>query len=484
MPILTKPKFSLFNNIVIILILNLFTSALYSKKYPKKSVIAKADSAYTVGIYIAADNDLFPFAGRNIKQVQNVGSNEKLNIVVHFNMHKNNGKKISKRFLIKKDKLVQIGSEFYADSGNVNTLIDFCKWQIETFPAENHMLVLWNHGTGIIEPNLRKAINPSQLFNYNPKNKLIELNRNINFFDFISLQNSEDISIKQLCKEDQLYNQLYKLDQTENISRNRGICFDDTTRNYLTNKDLQNALEIICKKFLKGKKLAILACDACLMSMIEVVGPIKDYANYFVSSQEVVLGTGYDYTKTLEPLLNSFLTKAKFAEHIVKTYKDTYGRITNDYTQSAIDLSKVNLIEENLAQVVNQLLIGLEKQDKDSVKELIRLSKHKNNCTHFDEVSYIDLGHFYYNLLNNINKCVLKNTQESNSFKANLTMLLNKGIEILSNAVVASVSGKNLKNATGLSIYFPERNIHPSYNQSIFATKTNWISLLRSYIRN
>lgn len=435
----------------------------------------KNDQTYTVGIYMAADNDLFPFAGRNIKQMQNVGSNNHLNIVVQLNSRKNKNKKISKRFLIKKDKLVQIGPDFYSDSGNVNTLLDFCKWQIENFPADNQILILWNHGMGILEADLRKAINPSQLFKYNPKTRLINLDRNINFFDFISSQEINNHEID-----------LINSNEFEEKSNNttRGICFDDTTHNYLTNKDLKYALEIISKNLLKGKKLAILACDACLMSMIEVIAPLKEYADYFVSSQEVVLGTGYDYSKILEPLLNTSLSKEKFAEHIVKTYKETYGKITNDFTQSAINLSKFNLIEENLEQIAEILLIGLKNQDKNSVKEMIRLSKNKNNCTHFDEVSYVDLGHFYQNLLNNINKCNLKNPEETINFKNNLTNLLKNGIELLNKIVIANVAGKNLKNATGMSIYFPERNIHKSYEQSVFATKTKWLSLLKKYIKD
>lgn len=429
----------------------------------KKSLSKK--ESYTVGIYMAADNDLFPFAGRNIKQMQNVGSNEKLNIVVNFNMHKTNNKKISKRFLIKKDKLIQIGPDFSADSGSVNTLIDFVQWQIDNFPADNQVLILWNHGTGIIEPNLRKAINPSELFNYNPKNKLIELNRNIGFLDFINLKEAGD-NIENL------------------ITKKRGICFDDTTHNYLTNKDLEYALETISKKFLKGKKLPLLACDACLMSMVEVIAPLKEYAEYFVSSQEVVLGTGYDYTKTLEPILNNFIDVRQLVDHIIRTYKESYGKITHDFTQSAVDLSKIYLVEESLSQIVSLLLTGFEKQEKNSLKEAIKLSKHKNNCTHFDEISYIDLGHFFSNLLNNVDKINLKNPQETNNFRSNLKNLLKDGINSIEKAVIANVSGKNLKNATGMSIYFPERSIHPSYSQSNFAKKTKWINLIKKYISN
>ncbi len=412
---------------------------------------------YTVAVYMAADNDLFAFAGRNIKQMQNVGSNDRLKIVLHFDMHRPGQKKMCKRLLIQKNRIVQIGEDSSMDSGDTNTLIDFCKWTIEKFPSDNLALVLWNHGTGIIEPILKKSINPSELFSFNPETRLIELNREVGFLDHITSEN--------LPKD-----------------KKRGICFDDTTGNYLTNKRLKEALHKICKEHLKGKKLAILACDACLMSMVEVASPLRDYVDIFVGSQEVELGTGYNYTNALSPFTSNSLSKHEFASHIVKAYKDTYGRITNDYTQSALDLSKIEPFEKNIDELSKLLIFGLKKQKNRSVKEAIRISRHKNFCTYFDEPTFIDVGHLYANMLKNIGKCTLGNNEETNNFRHQTAKILQDGLNILSQVVIANAVGKNLKSATGVSIYFPEYHIHGSYVHSDFARNTNWHNFLKTYL--
>ena len=88
------------------------------------------------------------------------------------------------------------------------------------------------------------------------------------------------------------------------------------------------------------------------------------------------------------------------------------------------------------------------------------------------------------NLLNNLSKCNLKNSQETNDFKLNLKKLLIEGITIINNAVIANAVGKNLKNATGISIYFPENRIHNSYYQSEFANKTKWGQFLKKYVNS
>lgn len=419
---------------------------------------SKKETKWLKLVYMSADNDLFPFAGRNIKQMQAVGSNDRIKILIHFDMHRPGQKKISKRFFIEKDKIIQIGPDMQMDSGNMNTLIDFFKFATEMFsPTEYEIILdLWNHGTGIIEPTIRKSINPSKLFSYNHTTRLIELNRSVGFLDFIS--------------------------SGQETKKSRGICFDDTTGNYLTNHNLKEALKIITQKII-GKKLAIVCCDACLMSMIECMCPIKDYIEYFVSSQEIELGTGYNYTNVLKPFLLKNLNKEEFAKHIVDAYSEMYGKITHDYTQSAVDLSQINLLQQNINEISKLLIQGLSHQSKNCIKDYIKISRNKNNCTYFDEPSYIDLGHFYQNLINNINKCNLIYPNTTNEFKDNLDQLLKDGLYIINKIVIANTVGKNLKHAKGISIYFPENYIHKSYYDSEFAKNTYWLKFLIEYLQ-
>ena len=58
--------------------------------------------AWTFIVYCAADNDLYSFAGRNIKQMEAIGSTDTIHILVQLDMHLQGKSKVTKRYVIKK----------------------------------------------------------------------------------------------------------------------------------------------------------------------------------------------------------------------------------------------------------------------------------------------------------------------------------------------------------------------------------------------
>jgi hypothetical protein len=240
---------------------------------------------------------------------------------------------------------------------------------------------------------------------------------------------------------------------------------------------MEIALQTICQNYLGGKKFGIIGFDACLMSMIEVSSFIKKYAHVMVSSEEVELGMGWKYDEVLFPFLKDRLDTFAFARHIVAAYEQTYQAITNDYTLSALNLDSIGLLERNIDQVSKLLIEGIDTQ-KNAFGSLIKESRNKLLCTHFDEPTYIDLHHFYKNLANNIKKSAVNNS----SVKNNLLTKLAEGMQLIEQIVIANGTGKNLKNAQGISIYFPERGIHNSYQEAVFLTSNAWGNLLMRYL--
>lgn len=447
----------------------------YHKPYkPKNSLAKNTNNTYTkstdmskttVIVYMAGDNDLFPFAGRNLNQMEKIGSNENVNVFVHFDMHRPGYPKTTKHYVIEKGKRIQIGADSCMDSGDPKTLIHAVKLAVETCPANNYMLVLWNHGTGPIQPNIRKSVNPSYLFKYNEKTKLIELDRSIGFLDYLSKMNEE-------------------------IEPTRGICFDDTTGNYLTDEKLKYALDVVTKEYIKGK-FAIIGCDACLMSMVEIASLLKDYAHVMVGSQEVELGTGWDYASVLSAFINNKPEKHSLASHIVQAYSRAYNRITHDYTQSAIDLDGFSLLEQNFAQVTKLLIEAFQKQKGKTVKLAIKMSRSREHCTSFDEPTFLDLDHLYKNLINNINKFELNNSAETTHLRKQLKDSLTQGSKLIEQLVIDNVAGANKKLAKGISVYFPDEEVvnpdgtrqrfHSSYRKCEFAIRTQWLKFILLY---
>ncbi len=399
---------------------------------------------WTVLIYIAAANNLARFSQFNLEQMYRVGSQKRFNIVVHLDVKDQQGKKHTWRLYVKKGELVAIdgtnNSSATMDSGDPQTLISFCKMGISQFPAKKYALILWDHGTGYLDPL------PGTIARMNHR---FTLNEKTNMFDLCRPYLSEIL---------------------------RGICWDETTGNYLSNQKLQYALRTICNESLNGKKFDIIGFDACLMSMLETHDLIAPFAHYAVGSQEVELGTGWNYERLFSYLKKRNVSARDFASQMVKEYYQTYCNVTRDFTMSAVDLSCVSKLVKNLDLVSNLLSLCIKYQKEESVKKVVMASRRV--CTRFNQPSFVDFGHLYDNLQKGLSYIKLrKNTVTKKAISA-LRAAIKQGKTLLGQAVFANMTGTNLGNAQGVSIYFPVTRIHPSYARSDFAKDNSWYKFL------
>jgi hypothetical protein len=454
----------------------------------KTAVAPKKIRPFTILIYMAADNDLRSFAARNIKQMAAIGSNNFINIAVHLDIRIANNKKITRRYYIEQNQILHVNAYDQAtqqmDSGQAETLVSACKWAITDYPAENYVLVFWNHGTGALDPQQGRIINATELFNYNSESRLLELDRTTSILgsDACITRFQDPQNILRLLERNDPVELEQALEDDLQTDDPRGICWDDSTGNYLTNQKLDYALQTVRTNYLNNGKFAIIGFDACLMSMLEVGDLIKSHAEIMVGSQEVELGTGWNYQKVLEPFLTRNLSKYEFAKHIANVYEETYNKITNDYTQSAIVLDALQPLNNLVDAIATTLIEALRIQKNKSVYNAIHASKNKLLCTHFDEPSYIDLHHFLTNLEQNLKHFNFTNQARGKTLLVDLRNLITQTKGAINKAVIANVSGKNLAQAKGLSIYFPENRIHSSYAYIPFAQQNSWLKLLQMYV--
>jgi hypothetical protein len=234
----------------------------------------------TIMIYMAADNNLGKFAIKNLEQMMRVGSTDQVNIVVQLDIKLQGNKKITCRYYIKRDNVDYLNANESAtqkmDSGNPETLVSFCLYAAHAFPADEYGLILWNHGTGIIDPGNSRVIDTTNLFVFNPTTHKLDIDRTVPFLDLLEtpclspLLNDQD-AVEQTLKKLELVDALDVTQEDEN----RGICWDDTTGNYLNNQGLEFALNHICSEIIH-KKFAFIGFDACLMSMVEILDIVQD----------------------------------------------------------------------------------------------------------------------------------------------------------------------------------------------------------------
>jgi hypothetical protein len=343
-------------------------------------------------------------------------------------------------------------------SGTPENLFNFAAWSIQNYPALKHCLVLWNHGAGIKDPGIWGRLIGrwrDEFFVFNKSTGLLELDRSL--------------------VRDKKW-----LEHLQRLNRERGIAFNDVAEAYLTNQDLKAGLENISINLLGGKKLDILAMDACHMAMVEIASQIKKAVTIMVASQEVEPGTGYDYALLLNPHgFNASSTPHDFAKHIVTSYDNQYRGCLADYTQSAIDLTNVESLEQNIDQISGLLLdILAQGSGFKSIKE-VRFSR--TQTTEFLDNDYIDLYHFYKSLNLKSREFSMQNTAWGSIWSLLAAKTLD-GMNIINSMVIANASGVNLPHAHGLSIYFPLRSMHASYYKTVFAQVTRWPKFLERFI--
>jgi hypothetical protein len=137
------------------------------KAAPVTPPALRAEKKWTVMVFINGKNDLEMAGLYNVNQMERVGSTKDVNIVVEIG--RMNGQDDgdtdadgnwtgSRRLFIKKDKdesrITSPGIEGggNADMGDYRRVVSFINWARKNYPARKYMLILWDHGTGWLDP--------------------------------------------------------------------------------------------------------------------------------------------------------------------------------------------------------------------------------------------------------------------------------------------------------------------------------------------
>lgn len=277
----------------------------------KQDATAPPAGKWTVLVYSAADNDLEKYMVQDVNDMENIGSNTDLNIVVQMDRG-NRPSELSggwggaKRFkLTKNDDPYNIDSPVLQDLGQINmsapeSLSDFIQWGMKNFPAEHYMLVLSDHGAGW-----------------------------------------------------------------------KGGIEDRSHYDWMSMPEMRKGIEDAQKK--TGKKLDIIGFDACLMGQTEVAYELKDVADYMVASQEMEGAEGWPYHNVLSKdilknieraiVLKVKLEPDEMAKFIVRAASLDQENLP---TMSAIDLSKMDKVGEATDKFANAII------ETDTPKSLLK----------------------------------------------------------------------------------------------------------------
>ncbi len=389
-------------------------------------------SNWTMLIYMAGDNNLESAGYSDLDEMQKVGSNDNINVIVQFDTEENK----TTRYRVLKGKLETLQELPGVDCGDPSVLTEFLKWGITNYPADHYLVNIWNHGGGW--ENL-----PSD-FNYD------------------GIRTAKPIKAAKLMR---VKRSIFRTtaNKISNLSENeRAIAIDCGSHDYLDNLELRNALEIA----MPGKKFDIFACDACLMNNFEIAYEMRNTADLMVGSEEVEPGAGWPYDAILEKLAaNPAMSPKELAKLIVVEYGKSYERSNEAATQSALDLNSIDPVVKSIDTMASLLLNNM-----GTMRNGIILAREFSQKFAYPE--YIDLTDFAVRLSENI-----PGSKDIKSAKDEI-LSANGGFIIQTTAV-----GSGVERANGASIFFPtEEKIPPEYLDLLLTKDSKWGQFLKNFL--
>ncbi|MCX5792196.1 MAG: clostripain-related cysteine peptidase [Elusimicrobia bacterium] len=263
---------------------------------------------YTIALFMNGKNNLGTFMARKLMELEEVGSDENINIVAEIglvqpkpacstcavaNMY-GAAWEGTRRFYVVRNpdpKHTKIASSLRLaapdnlDMGDYKNLVSFVTWTKANFPAEKYIVVIGNHGGAWVDRK-KKAPAPQ-----------------------------------------------------------KGVSYDDVTSNYITTPEIGAALR-------EFGGADVLIFDDCLMQAAEVASEVGTQASFLLGSEEISYTSHFKPARLFAPLkADPGMTPAAFVSVFMQTFSAYNGAFWNAYkkypgTFSVIDTARTAGLEE------------------------------------------------------------------------------------------------------------------------------------------
>ncbi|MFA5478791.1 MAG: clostripain-related cysteine peptidase [Candidatus Muiribacteriota bacterium] len=381
------------------------------------SISVLSMSEWTIMVFLNADNDLERFGIKDFLDMEKIGSTKDVNIIVQFDRANGydttNGNWTDTRiFKVEKSSNNNLITTKplkvlgEIDMGDWREAVKFFNYSVDNFPARRYMFVYWNHGDGWMK------------------------------------EAKEEIAVK-------------------------GISHDEQSGNHIDSVGMKKAAESMYRKL--GRKVDIIAFDACLMGMIEVAAQHADYVQYMVASQDVEPGDGWPYDYVLKAITeNPRMSTVNFGKKIVDEYMRYYENQSGFWgpqavTQAFYELSKTSQVVQAVDRFARHIYQNMD-------KEFRNIEHGINYAQKYEAPFYKDLHHFVDRV-------------GAMSIDSDLKRKAEDVKKAVNNMVVHSRwQGSKVRNSNGLAVYVPKSYEYKNhYIYTDFAKNTVWDEMLLRY---
>ena len=180
--------------------------------------------------------------------------------------------------------------------------------------------------------------------------------------------------------------------------------------------------------------------DACLMATLECALSLADNAKYFIASEEVEPGTGWNYEAMMQYIVdNPTCTGAELGKNICDTYMKKCGWYGDTATLSVTRLSQVHSLAKAFDEMAAEMTGLTEDVSKfrQLTSSIAKAENYGGNTPSEGYYNLVDIGDMVLHA-----DAVLPNTGD-------------KVLNALFNAVIYNVSGKARSSANGLATFYP-----------------------------
>jgi len=449
------------------------------------------EKKWTVLLFIEANNSLEDFSELDLDEIKSIGKIKNFNLLVEVNRKgKSSGCEEfwdgSYRFELHKN-----GNQLCPSKGikiKSNALLDrfknFIEYGKKEYPPEDnkYLITFWNHGNKWIIPrNYGKNKGESLKLAYQ---NYVKLNDSIGLCNKPRSGSESIINNFNLLSFDDFVEELEKGSFLNSIHSSISIEEGLLTKNnnIINGDEIAEAMDNI--------KTEIMAFDSCLLGTMEMAYSLKNKTNIMVASEEVVPVCGYNYEEVLKLIqCNPNIESKELAKGLVKMYHKEYSSLYQ-YSLSAVILSQIENLNNQLDMVSSLLITELEKQNNELI--LSKIEETRKKCISYGwsefEVGSIDLNCFLQNLQQQI-----EGDNNLIDLKINLTNCLRIINESLILYEKSSDQGQKSK---GLAIYFPKfkrgsvsggfSRVYIEENKTLypvleFVKNSKWDNFLRTY---
>lgn len=350
------------------------------------------------------------------------------------------------------------------NTGDPATLRDFVVWAVQTYPAQHYALVLWNHGNGWDDTDVYARFR-ARLEDVAREEPAVRAVFNVPTFRRALFASTLDA-----------------LSDAATTPNQRGVLYDDSSLDFLDNRELQQALQ----QALAAAEIPafdLLGFDACLMAMAEVQYQVRQHARIVVASQALEPAYGWPYDRLVQALPGA--TPEQVARTLVQAYVQTYdlgiySRFQHEITQSAVATAPLPLFTEAWNALARALLPLLH---EPTVFRAV-LDAYRQAHRFHNRPDYVDVGTFA--------EALAQQPHLPAAARSALVQVRNL-LHAQGNLVLANEArfrrGGNAPEplaVSGLSIYFPERGLDDSallelYGGLDFSRETLWDEFLHHF---